>query len=573
MESYEEKDITACNQTIHYTDGTDNCDTIDDPTTEVAGDSIHDTCSTDAMNEQSKSIFASLTSRAQDAIIAIDKRLTDSFGDPELLPKAQAENCHTDAHATEEEVRGSNSNEEALPEPHESNQSSIFGIVKRIQAVCTVLDQSMKGVSDKVVSTSDSVVESISAVKIDPVLHKRPSWNTSFATAVKLLRVAAATAPVNIEAMKALRLITDHGNPFQLSVCVSLAVYSSMLLLIGVPAWMPTLPSNIETKTTKNPPGEWFYPKSLGFQVRVNANPKAMHDGKYILYLHGGAFCCCNPATHRGLLYRLSDQTDATIFAVDYRRPPEFPFPIPVDDCISAYLYILEKVGDSSRIILSGDSAGGNLVISTLLRIQELSLPSPAGGVLISPWVDLTDYTSSSWDSYSDIDYIKPGLAKLFAECYQGTCGTYHKTHLSPIFSDALHMLPPLLIEVGGCEVLHDQIIRFSDKVKEAGGTVTCNVREDMVHVFPIYSFTGMPQCDEAFRDIVRFVNELCSTRVSDDFYFYNADVSHDEPKKEEVDSSMDTQGGKKEEKKGKEIAKGVGINEEKSLKIAEEDA
>jgi monoterpene epsilon-lactone hydrolase len=310
---------------------------------------------------------------------------------------------------------------------------------------------------------------------------------------------------------------------------------------LGVPVWLPTLPSDVAAQKSVHPPGEWFYPKDAGLKVRMNANPKAMSDGKYILYFHGGAFCTCNSATHRDLLFRLVEKTQATIFAVDYRRPPEYPFPAPVDDCISAFLFILEKVGDAKRIVLAGDSAGGNLVITTLLRISELGLPPPAGGVLISPWVDLMDFSSPSWKNYSDIDYLDIDLAKLFAGCYQGTCGTYTMRDLSPTYSDALHTLPPLLIEVGGCEVLHDQIVAFSKKVEKAGGIVTCNVREDMIHVFPIYSFTGMPQCDQAFRDIVQFINGLCPTICVDDFYHYEVQPPLAEVTAEENDTSIST--------------------------------
>lgn len=343
--------------------------------------------------------------------------------------------------------------------------------------------------SEKIYSDVKAMSERISDTA---ALHKRPSWNTKFAAAVKILKMTAKCAPHNISLM---RTLTDHG----------------------VPSWLPLLPSGVGSEKTKYPHGEWFFPKATGLQIRLNADPNIMHDGRYILYLHGGAFCCCNSATHRGLLYQMVHETQATVFSINYRRPPENPFPVPIDDCISAFLFILEKVGDAKRIILAGDSAGGNLVVSTLLRIHELGLPTPAGGILISPWVDLTDFKSPSWFKYAEIDYLDVELAKLFAKCYQGTCGNYSYHDLSPTFSDALHTLPPLLVEVGGCEVLHDQIVEFCKKVQFAGGNITCNVREDMVHVYPIYSFTEMQQCQDSFRAMVDFANELFQTVDSDE--------------------------------------------------------
>jgi monoterpene epsilon-lactone hydrolase len=75
------------------------------------------------------------------------------------------------------------------------------------------------------------------------------------------------------------------------------------------------------------------------------------------------------------------------------------------------------------------------------------------------------------------------------------------------LFVENLHRLPPLLVEFGECEVLHDQIMQFCKKVEESGVNIEYNVREDMVHVFPIYSFTGMKQCSDAFEAIVNFLN------------------------------------------------------------------
>lgn len=188
-------------------------------------------------------------------------------------------------------------------------------------------------VTGRVYGSATSTIGSL-LVKPEPILHLRPTWNTTFATAVKLLKIGSSNIPRNIHAI---RLVTDNG----------------------VPSWIPTLPSGVACVKSTHPPGEWFYPKSTGPRIRVNGNSAVIKEGQYILYFHGGAFCCCNSATHRGLLIRLVHQTNATLLSVDYRRPPEHPYPTPVDDCLSAYMYILERVGDSSRIILAGDSAGG----------------------------------------------------------------------------------------------------------------------------------------------------------------------------------------------------------------------
>jgi acetyl esterase/lipase len=169
-----------------------------------------------------------------------------------------------------------------------------------------------------------------------------------------------------------------------------------------------------------------------------------------------------------GFLHHLVHQTGASVLSVDYRRPPEHPYPVPIDDCLSAYLFLLEKVGNSKYIFFAGDSAGGNLVINTLIRIAEHDLPRPAGAVLLSPWVDLTDNgRCESWEKFADIDYLRPDLAQLFASSYAGDSQDIEK--LSPLYSEALNLLPPLLVEFGECEVLYDQIQAFCEKAKLLG--------------------------------------------------------------------------------------------------------
>ncbi len=305
---------------------------------------------------------------------------------------------------------------------------------------------------------------------IQPIFHLRKSWNTPFASTANMLKFSAKIAPRNINAMQ---FLSD---------------------LIIVPKFI--LSSDIRCEISNNPVGEWFHPK----------NP----NGYYILYFHGGAFSCCNTKSHRLLLHNLANVTNSTILSIDYKRPPEYPYPIPIQDCFNAYVKLLETV-NPLKIFIAGDSAGGNLAVTTMLKIIELKLPKPAGGILISPWIDLTDIgVSQSWATNKHYDYIPKTLAKLFANEYLGKENIEDKSFtlkdLSPSYSDKLNLLPPLLVEFGQCEVLHDQILNFCNKVKESGGNITFNAREDMIHVFPMYSFTKMKQCNDFFESVNDFL-------------------------------------------------------------------
>jgi acetyl esterase/lipase len=397
--------------------------------------------------------------------------------------------------AEEEEVEGDEEEKEVSDDSSDKSSASAFSwlsINKEDYCFPTNISQDIT-IRDDITSLINGVLNSevvlqaqnLNPTTLVPNFRRRESWNATFTSMVTTLRMVGQNPLLNTLSIPTLQLITDQ---------------------VAIPSWLPTLPPGVSSSASKHPSGEWFYPTDMGLKIRKNAQPDSMR-GRYILYLHGGAFCCCHTGTHRGLLHHLVHQTGASILSVNYRRPPEHPYPIPVDDCLSAYLFLLEKVGDPNQIFFAGDSAGGNLVINTLFRIAEHGLPKPAGAVLLSPWVDLTDNGKcSSWTEFADVDYLSPGLAGLFAESYAG--GSEDIQSLSPLYSDALHVLPPLMVEFGQCEVLHDQIWAFCDKARQSGVDIRYHARPDMVHVFPIYAFSGMPQCQDAFDEIVSFLEE-----------------------------------------------------------------
>ena len=185
--------------------------------------------------------------------------------------------------------------------------------------------------------------------------------------------------------------------------------------MFSIPTWLPTLPSDIKIIPSNHSPmkGVWYLPEGKG-----GNDPNRL----YILYIHGGAFCLCKPESHAGILMRIVEATGAYLFAPSYRRPPEFPYPTPIDDCLSVYEHMLQMLHiDPSRIILAGDSAGGGLVIHTIIHARRKQLPGPAGAILLSPWVDLTDETTSvSWKKNINYDYLPSDLARMFATLYRG---------------------------------------------------------------------------------------------------------------------------------------------------------
>ncbi|MEW5740619.1 MAG: alpha/beta hydrolase [Myxococcota bacterium] len=233
--------------------------------------------------------------------------------------------------------------------------------------------------------------------------------------------------------------------------------------------------------------------------------PRAAPDGPCILYLHGGGFVTGSLGTHRRLMARLAVAAKARVVGIDYRLAPAHPFPAGLDDCVAAYRALLDSGESPGRLFIGGDSAGGGLTVSTLLRLKQEGLPMPAGALGLSPAVDLADLRGS-WDENAPFDFLAPlrDHALTLLPAYLGPEGDPTLPLVSPINAD-LSGLPPLLLHVGSREVLRDQVVDFAERARQAGVDVVLDVAADMVHVFHAF-FDVQPDADEAIERIGAFV-------------------------------------------------------------------
>ena len=194
-------------------------------------------------------------------------------------------------------------------------------------------------------------------------------------------------------------------------------------------------------------------------------------------------------------------------FGADYRLAPEHPFPAAIDDCEAVYEGLLQQGVDPQRLVISGDSAGGALVIATMIRARDRGLPLPAGAVLMSPWVDLS-CGGSTIVTHSTTDYLGADFMRSYAEIYLGQESASNH-FASPIYAD-LHGLSPFLIQAGGAEMLLDDIMAFRDRAEAAGLDVTCQVWRGMVHAFQGFTLF-LPEAREAIEALGAWVRRLTS--------------------------------------------------------------
>ncbi|MDD0843924.1 alpha/beta hydrolase [Pseudomonas sp. Gutcm_11s] len=203
-------------------------------------------------------------------------------------------------------------------------------------------------------------------------------------------------------------------------------------------------------------------------------------NGWVLLYLHGGAFMVGSPQTHRAITTCLAAHSGARICALDYRLAPEHPWPAAADDALAAYRALLEQGQPAERIVIAGDSAGGQLTLSTALRLRDAGLPLPAALVCFSP---VTDLSGATWheppagDPLLSGAWLEQGVA---AYCPSGV--DRGAPLLSPLNTD-LSGLPPLLVQVGEDEHLLSQSLRLRDS---AGLDLRLEVYPGQWHVFQI---------------------------------------------------------------------------------------
>jgi len=224
--------------------------------------------------------------------------------------------------------------------------------------------------------------------------------------------------------------------------------------------------------------------------------PPDVRTDAAVLYLHGGGYSIGSPRSHRHLAAAIARASGTVALVPDYRLAPEHPFPAALDDALGAYQWLLGRGIAPHRIVIAGDSAGGGLTVALLLALRERALPRPAGGVCISPWVDLT----CSGASYATKAAVDPIVTReevgLMAQAYAGS-GDPKAPLLSPLYGD-LRGLPPLLVQVGSDEVLLDDAVGLADRAKGAGVSVTLEEWPAMIHVWHWF----LPMLAEAERAI-----------------------------------------------------------------------
>jgi acetyl esterase/lipase len=219
------------------------------------------------------------------------------------------------------------------------------------------------------------------------------------------------------------------------------------------------------------------------------------------LEIHGGALImgggeCCRIT---GIMSAV--RLGVVTWAVDYRMPPDHPYPAPLDDCVSAYGELVRQYGPS-HVVVGGTSAGGNLAAATVLRTRDEGLPLPAAAVLLTPEVDLTE----SGDSFT----TNIGLDNLLTQRQMPANLLYAGGHeltlpyVSPLFGDFTKGFPPTFLRTGTRDLFLSNTVRMHRALRNAGVQAELHVQEAGGHA----GFFGLaPEDIEIDDELRRFLD------------------------------------------------------------------
>ena len=238
--------------------------------------------------------------------------------------------------------------------------------------------------------------------------------------------------------------------------------------------------ASVENRSIESPDG-------VSIPLRIY-RPSTATGLPVVVFLHGSGFVICNLDTHDLICRHLCDRSQCIVVSVDYRLAPEHKFPAAPADCLAATRWVARNAasfgGDPTKIALAGDSAGGNLVAVTTLRLRDEGGPQVQAQVLINP---VTDYPEPGTASYVERG-IGFGLTrdtmKWFWGHYLQNPHDADNAHAAPLKATSLASLPPAYVVTSEYDPLRDEGEMYVDRLRSAGVWVQHTRLPDTNHSF-----------------------------------------------------------------------------------------
>ncbi|SRR5579875_113411 len=266
---------------------------------------------------------------------------------------------------------------------------------------------------------------------------------------------------------------------------------------------LPTLPvASVVNRTVPGPGGD--------LPVRIYT-PNGSGPFPLMVFFHGSGFVVCNLDTHDGTCRNLCSAAGCVVVSVDYRLAPENKFPAGVDDCYQATKWAAahawELNANSARIVVAGDSAGGNLAAVVALMVRDQGGPALRGQLMIYP---VTDYYKPGHPSYVDnaegYGLTAAGM-RWFWGHYLNDEAEADNPYVSPLRAANLRGLPPALIITAEYDVLRDEGERYGQRLAEAGVPTRVTRYDGMHHgFFQMYGLVD--KAKQALEEVAAWLKE-----------------------------------------------------------------
>ena len=244
-------------------------------------------------------------------------------------------------------------------------------------------------------------------------------------------------------------------------------------------------------------------------EVVIPEDP-APAPGRVVLYFHGGGYLTGSPDQYRGATVLLGRAARAQVCVPDYRWAPEHPFPAAHDDAFAVYRGLLDGGVDAASLAVAGDSAGAALALSVLVAAREAGLPLAGCALLNSVYGDLTGSSASLDDPHCNQGRVrKDRVAWMMATYLSANDADPRDPRHSPVFAD-LTGLPPILVQAGGRDPLHDDGSRVAARAKECGVDVTLTEYPESEHIWVVAGTRPAPdpEAERAIAEGARFITE-----------------------------------------------------------------
>jgi acetyl esterase/lipase len=237
-------------------------------------------------------------------------------------------------------------------------------------------------------------------------------------------------------------------------------------------------------RATAEPTGVTYEHTELGGVPGILVTPLGADASRVLLLMHGGGFALGSSASHRKLTGHLAKACGVNAFVADFRLAPEHPYPAAIEDGLAVIDALLERGIAMRDITPVGDSAGGNLAISMVLRLMEAGRELPRSVITMSPWLNMEN-TGATIETNDATDFLiaREGLQANIDRYLSGGADPTDP-FVNPLYAD-LTGFPRLYIDAGSHESLFDDAVRLHALAEKCGVDVTFTVGPEQQHVYP----------------------------------------------------------------------------------------